>query len=352
MIDFWTKLRKPFFALAPLEDVTDAAFRRLIARYGKPDVMFTEFTSADGLFFANQSGQEKLRAKLLFSDSERPIVAQLFTSSPERMKKGAEHVAKLGFDGIDINMGCPDKAVEKSGCGAALIKNPALARELIRAAGEFGLPVSVKTRIGYTEDELDTWLPELLAENISAVTIHARTRKEMSDVPARWDAVAKAVAIRDSLGSKTLIIGNGDVTHIEDARPVRGKTMLRSASESWTSNGARTKAEMSGCDGVMLGRAIFGNPFLFANSVYRCRSQSDRPSELANSKDSKLKALSEHLKLFEELLSKTANYATMKKHFASYVKGWNGAKELRTRLMDTKNISEAQAIISSAILGA
>ena len=341
MKDFWKKLPKPFFALAPLEDVTDAAFRRLIARHGKPDVMFTEFTSADGLFFANDSGQAKLQAKLLFSDSERPIVAQLFTASPERMKKAAEQVAKLGFDGIDINMGCPDKAVEKSGCGAALIKNPVLARELIRAAGEGSasrrMPVSVKTRIGYAEDELDTWLPELLAENISAVTIHARTRKEMSDVPARWDAVAKAVAIRDSLGSKTLIIGNGDVTHIEDARPVRGKTMLRSASESWTSNGARTKAEMSGCDGVMLGRAIFGNPFLFANS-----------RELANTKDVKLKALSEHIQLFEELLSKTSNYSTLKKHFASYVKGWDGAKEFRMKLMETNTVAEALSILDSS----
>ena len=146
MDNFWGKLPRPFFALAPLEDVTDAAFRRLIARYGKPDVMFTEFTSADGLFFANESGQEKLMAKLLFSDSERPIVAQLFTSSPERMKKAAEIVANLGFDGIDINMGCPDKAVEKSGCGAALIKNPKLARELIRRAGTSYVPV--KSRAG------------------------------------------------------------------------------------------------------------------------------------------------------------------------------------------------------------
>ncbi|MDO8522281.1 MAG: tRNA-dihydrouridine synthase [bacterium] len=320
MSNFWAKLPKPFFALAPLEDVTDAAFRRLIARYGKSDVMFTEFTSADGLFFANESGQEKLRAKLLFSDSERPIVAQLFTSSPERMKKGAEHVAKLGFDGVDINMGCPDRAVEKSGCGAALIKNPKLARELIRAAGESGLPVSVKTRTGYLADELDTWLPELLAENLSAVTLHARTRKEMSDVPARWDAVARAVKIHDSFKSKTLIIGNGDVRDIADAR---------------------AKAEASGCDGVMLGRAIFGNPFLFRHSA-----------ECANVKEAKLKALSEHVQLFEELLSKTSSYSTLKKHFASYIKGWGGAKELRTRLMNTENTSEAQAIISGAILGA
>lgn len=312
---------KPFFALAPLEDVTDAAFRRLIARYGKPDVMFTEFTSADGLFFANESGQEKLRAKLIFSDSERPIVAQLFTSSPERMKMAAEQVAKLGFNGIDINMGCPDRAVEKSGCGAALIKNPKLARELMRAAGETGLPVSVKTRIGYLEDELGTWLPELLAENPSAITVHARTRKEMSEVPARWEHIARAVSIRDSLKSETLIIGNGDVRDIAEAR---------------------AKAAQSGADGVMLGRAIFGNPWLFAEGTQR--------AEL--SREAKLKALSEHISLFEELLSGTSNYATLKKHFASYVKGWDGAKELRIRLMETQNTAEALSVIAGDIMRA
>ncbi|MDO8561279.1 MAG: tRNA-dihydrouridine synthase [bacterium] len=322
MSNFWSKLPKPFFALAPLEDVTDAAFRRLIARYGKPDVMFTEFTSADGLFFANESGQEKLRAKLIFSDAERPIVAQLFTSSPERMKKAAEIVAGLGFDGIDINMGCPDKAVEKSGCGAALMKNPKLARELIRAAKTVGLPVSVKTRIGYLEDELDTWLSELLAENPAAITIHARTRKEMSLSPAQWDAVARAVKIRDAcqgdtLTLKTLIIGNGDVRDLADAK---------------------VKAENSGCDGVMLGRAIFGNPFLFSSSQEH------------QNKEMKLRALSEHVALFEELLSGTSNYATLKKHFASYIKGWDGAKELRMRLMETTNTTEAQAIIAGCII--
>ncbi|MDO8552633.1 MAG: tRNA-dihydrouridine synthase [bacterium] len=350
MKNFWTKLPKPFFALAPMEDVTDAAFRRLIARYGKPDVMFTEFTSADGLFFANpvrsrarasapegplgrahrvgmctcrraisngagRSGWEKLQKKLLFSDEERPIVAQLFTASPERMKKAAEMVAKLGFDGIDINMGCPDRAVEKSGCGAALMKNPKLACELIRAAGETGLPVSVKTRTGYLIDELETWLPELLAENLSAVTIHARTRKEMSDVPARWETIAQAVEIRDSLKSKTLIIGNGDVRDLAEARE---------------------KAEMSGCDGVMLGRAIFGNPFLFQHS-----------QECWNVREAKLKALAEHLKLFQELLAETSSYATMKKHFATYVKGWSGAKELRMKLMETNNVTEALSVFGS-----
>src|SRR3989344_39378 len=321
MQSFWQKLRKPFFALAPLEDVTDAAFRRLIASYGKPDVMFTEFTSADGLILADAEGQKKLRKKLLYSESERPIVAQIFTSSPERMEKASALIAELGFDGVDINMGCPDRAVEKSGCGAALIKNPVLARELIRAAKrgwstKYGhsmsiFPVSIKTRIGYNTDELDSWLPELLAEEPAAIIIHARTRKEMSDVPARWDTVARAVAIRAAAKSSTLIVGNGDVKDIPDAR---------------------AKAAETKCDGIMLGRAIFGNPWLFQCSQ---EHQNRKPEE-------RIRALSEHLALFEELLGDTVNYATMKKHFKAYISGWNGAKELRARLMETKTCGEAR----------
>lgn len=318
---FWERLPKPFFALAPLEDVTDAAFRRLIAKYGKPDVMFTEFTSADGLILADAEGQKKLRKKLLYSESERPIVAQIFTSSPERMEKASALVAELGFDGVDINMGCPDRAVEKSGCGAALIKNPALARKLIRAAKTSGLPVSVKTRIGYHTDDLDSWLPELLAEGPAAVTIHARTRKEMSDVPARWDTVARAVKIRNQYQGdtlmQTLIVGNGDVKDIADAR---------------------AKAVEIKCDGIMLGRAIFGNPWLFVNS-----------NELANSKDEKIQALLEHMVLFDELLGDTVNYATMKKHFKAYISGWDGAKELRIRLMETEDAPQARTLIASAL---
>src|SRR3989344_752026 len=317
MQSFWESLPKPLFVQAPMEDVTDAAFRRLIARYGKPSVMFSEFTSADGLVLATQDGKVKLLKKLLYAEEERPIVAQLFTAVPERMEAAARIAAELGFDGIDINMGCPDKAVEKSGCGAALIKNPALARELIRAAQKTGLPVSVKTRIGYNTDELNTWLPELLAEGPAAVIIHARTRKEMSDVPARWDTVARAVALRDSLGSKTLILGNGDVKDIADAR---------------------AKVAETKCDGVMLGRAIYGNPWLFAEST-------EPPT-----REEKINALLEHLALFEELLGTTTNYATMKKHFKAYISGWGGAKELRIRLMATENIADAQAILTDGIL--
>ena len=353
MSSFWTKLPRPFFALAPMEDVTDAAFRRLIAKYSKyggrdigvgskgslpaeafraggPDVMFTEFTSADGLVFANEAGQKRLRAKLAFSETERPIVVQLFTAAPERMEKAARMMRELGFDGIDINMGCPDRAVEKSGCGAALIKNPKLARELIRAAQSAGLPVSVKTRTGYTEDELDTWLPELLAEHPAAITVHARTRKEMSDVPARWDTVARAVLIRDAAKSETLIVGNGDVSNLSDAR---------------------AKAAVAGCDGVMLGRAIYGNPWLF-NGIRRGHPESEYTdiSVYRPTPHEKLSALLEHLKLFEELLGEVVNYASMKKHFKAYVSGWHDAKELRMRLMGTETAKEAQAIIADAIM--
>jgi nifR3 family TIM-barrel protein len=313
MTSFWEGLPKPFFIQAPMEDVTDVAFRTLIARFGKPDVMYTEFTSADGLVLAPEHGKKALLKKLQYSEGERPIVAQLFTSVPAHMEDAAKLCAQLGFDGIDINMGCPDKAVEKSGCGAALIKKPALARELIRAAQKSELPVSVKTRLGYNSDELETWLPELLAEKPAAVAIHARTRKEMSLVPARWERVKRAVKIRDELKSSTLIAGNGDVKDL---------------------NEARARVAETGCDGVMLGRAIYGNPWLYAT-----RTEAPSPEE-------RISALIEHIKLFDELLGDTANFATMKKHFKAYISGWDGAKDLRVRLMESDNAVKASSILA------
>ena len=314
MSNFWEKLPKPFFALAPLEDVTDAAFRRLIARHGKPHVMFTEFTSADGLLLADEDGQRKLRRKLIYSEEERPIAAQLFTAVPEYMERGARLVAELGFDGIDINMGCPVDEVVRQECGAALIKNPALARELIRAAKKSGLPVSIKTRTGYTKDELEAWLPELLAEEPVAIAIHARTRKEMSAVPAQWERIKRAVEIRDEMESPTLIVGNGDVRDIAEAR---------------------IKARESGADGVMLGRAIYGNPWLFAE-------RTDVPT-----REERIAALIEHLELYEELLGNVSNFALMKKHFKAYISGWDGAKELRVRLMETETARDAKILLNS-----
>jgi nifR3 family TIM-barrel protein len=313
---FWKNIKKPVFMLAPMANVTDAAFRQIIAKYGKPDVTWTEFVSADGLVLAHEEGKKKLLRDLEYSENERPIVAQLFTSNPDNMRKAAALVQELGFDGLDINMGCPDRSVEKQGAGAALMKNPKLAKEVIRAAkaGAPHLPISVKTRIGYNKNELEAWLPELLEEDLALITIHARTRKEMSKVPARWEHVKRAVEIRNEMKSQALIAGNGDVNDLADARK---------------------KAEETGADGIMLGRAIFGNPWLFSEKIPTISE--------------KLRVLVEHTKLFDALLGDIKNFAIMKKHYKAYVAGFPGSAELRARLMETKNVEEVEKIIAEFI---
>src|SRR3989344_2890437 len=301
--NFWKKINKrPFFVLAPMADVTDMPFRQIIAKYGKPDVFWTEFVACDGLCSV---GQEKLVKNLLqFSEKERPIIAQLFGSKPENFEKSARLIKKLGYDGIDINMGCPQKNILKQGAGAELIKSPELAKEIIRATkkGAGGLPVSVKTRIGYNKNE-----------------------KEMSKVSAHWDIVKDVVEIRDRMKSKTLIIGNGDVVSAEDGLK---------------------KAKESGVDGIMIGRGIFGNPWLF--------------SEKNPSIKQKLKVALEHTKLFEKIFGETKenkkvfggrarNFALMKKHYKAYINGFDGAKELRMKLMEADSTKEVEEIISKKI---
>ncbi len=315
MSNFWEKLPQPFFALAPMADVTDAAFRRIICKYGGPDVTWTEFVSADGL---SSAGREVLKYDLMYTEAERPIVAQLFSSNPEKMREASKLCAELGFDGIDINMGCPDRSIEKQGAGAAMIKNPKSAAEIIQTvkdgikdAGK-DIPVSVKTRVGYNKVQIDEWIPFLLEQDIAALTIHARTRKEMSNVPARWEHVKEVVAMRDKMGIKTKILGNGDALNIAHAQKL---------------------AEETGCDGVMLGRAIFGNPWLFTDYI---------PSI-----EEKLKVMVEHTKLFEEILGKVKNFAIMKKHYKAYVSGFDGAKELRMKLMDAVTAEEVEDIVDN-----
>ncbi len=316
-MNFWESLKKPFFVLAPMADVTDASFRRVIAKYGKPDVTWTEFVSADGLVLAPLEGRKKLLKDLIYTEEERPIVAQFFTSRPEMMEKAAKLALELGFDGVDINMGCPDKTIERQGAGASLIKNPSLAKEIILAAktGAGPLPVSVKTRVGFNTIELETWFPHILDTKPAALTVHARTRKEMSKVPARWEHVRRAVEIRNELDSNTLIIGNGDVENIFDARK---------------------KIEETGADGVMLGRAIFGNPWLFSGRT---------PSV-----EERLRVLMEHTDFFEEILGDTKSFALMKKHYKSYVSQWDGASDLRAKLFETKNAKEVRDIVENYIL--
>ena len=300
--------------LAPMDDVTDAAFRRTIAKHGRPDVTWTEFVSADGL--THPVGRKAILPKLWFDGSERPIVAQLFSAFPEKMRGAAKLVTELGFDGIDINMGCPDKAINKQGAGAACILDFKKAQDLIRAAQEGTrdagreIPVSVKTRLGFDTDILEEWLPALLEAGPAVITIHARTRKEMSVVPARWERVGRAVEI--ARGSGTLIIGNGDVRDIAHARELAAET---------------------GCDGIMLGRAIFGNPWLF-NETKGVVSVEER-----------LRVMVEHTDLYEKLFSGVKGFDSMKKHYGAYAAGFPGAKELRVKLMSAEDSTEVSDIV-------
>jgi len=325
MQNFWQKLDKPFFCLAPMSDVTDIAFRHMLAKYGKNRenrnkvVFWTEFVSADGL--CNKLGRKKLSHMLEFSESERPIVAQVFGANGDNMKKACQYVASLGFDGIDINMGCPDKSVVNQGAGAGMIKNPKLAREIIQAvhagikSAGCHIPVSVKTRTGFNKEGIDTWIPELLKEDISALTIHLRTAKELSLVPANWDHIKKIKELIKKSGKDILLIGNGDVVDIDDAK---------------------RKCEKYGCDGVMIGRGVFGNPWFFLKENYN-----------ASAKE-KLQVLIEHTQIFEKELFKPKhkNFAVMKKHFKAYINGFEGAKELRAKLMETENAKQVEKIVN------
>jgi tRNA-dihydrouridine synthase len=336
--NFWLSLPRPIVAQAPMANVTDAAFRRMFAECGKPDVFWTEFVSVEGLL---SRGREKLLTDLWFdkdSPAERPIVAQIFGSKPEQFEAVARLIKELGFDGIDINMGCPDRGVEKSGAGAALIRDPARASALIRALkrGAGDLPVSVKTRLGYANTaEMEDWITVLLEEDLAALIVHLRTRAEMSDVDAHWDLAPKIVALRDRIAPKTLILGNGDVRSLEDGRQ---------------------KAAKSGMDGVMVGSGMFGNPWFFSSRVPDVKERLER--------------LVAHTKLFEKLYrsdnpltigqgGRLKNFDVMKKHYKSYTTnngashskhgdghgGPEGMKELRLRLMKAQNAGEVRKIV-------
>lgn len=304
--------------LAPMADVTDIAFRTMIAKYSKPhgpDVMWTEFVSANGLC---SPGREVLKRDLEYGDIERPIVAQLFTAEPDKMREAAKLCRELGFDGIDINMGCPDKSIEKQRAGAAMMKDWRTAQKVIRAAqeGAEDIPVSVKTRIGFNKVEFMEWLPKILECNVPVLTVHLRTRKEMSKVPAHWELMEDVVKlVRDMTGELkdggTIVIGNGDVVSVHDGKE---------------------KANGSGCDGVMIGRGVFGTPWLFAENSEK-------------SVEERLKILVEHTKLFEEKLGDIKSFAIMKKHYKAYVHGFDGAKELRMELMEAENADNVAKII-------
>lgn len=315
MTNFWKELPKPFTVLAPMEDVTNFAFREVVTRYlPKPDVMFTEFTNVDAL---TSIGFDKTIHRFKYSDIQKPIVAQIWGTNPENFMKSAKIARKLGFNGIDINMGCPVRAVVKIGACSALINNRELVKDIIEATkkGAGNLPVSVKTRIGTNNIITEEWITYLLEQNLNAITIHGRTARQMSDVPANWEEIAKAVKIKNKTSPDTIIIGNGDVKNYKDVL---------------------INSKNYGVDGVMIGRGIFSNPWVFEKKI-----------ESHNFEESK-KILIKHLELCDTNQHHDKvrfSYDAIKKFYKMYVNNFDGASKLRAELMATKTIKEALQIL-------
>ncbi|MCG1023538.1 tRNA dihydrouridine synthase [Sutcliffiella horikoshii] len=310
--NFWRELPKPFFVLAPMEDVTDVVFRSVVRKAGRPDVFFTEFTNSDS--YCHPEGKDSVRGRLLFTEEEQPMVAHIWGDNPEYFRQMSMGMAELGFKGIDINMGCPVPNVATRGKGSGLIQRPDVAAELIQAAKAGGLPVSVKTRLGFTEvDEWKDWLKHILEQDIANLSIHLRTRKEMSEVDAHWELIPEIKELRDRIAPDTLLTINGDI-------PDRQKGL--------------ELAEKYGIDGVMIGRGIFKNPFAFE-------------------KEPKEHSSKEYLDLLRLQLDLQDHYAEivprsiskLHRFFKIYVKGFRGAGELRNQLMNTKSTDEVRALL-------
>lgn len=311
-MNIWSELPKPIFILAPMEAVTDTVFRHVVAAAHPPDLYFTEFTNATGWVNA---GERAVSGRLDKTDDEKPIIAHIWGSNPDDIEKLAVHCAELGYDGIDINTGCPDKSAIKSGGGAALIKNQPLMAEIVAAAKKSGLPVSVKARLGYSKiEEYSDWLGFLLQQDLAALTIHLRTKSEMSKVPAHFEILPNIVAMRDQIAPNTLIIANGDINDRQHGQEI---------------------IDRYGVDGVMIGRGVFHNPFGFEKEPR------------AHSKDELLKLLHLHLDLYEKRGEKKRKYETLKRFYKIYIRDFDGASELRHQLMQTKDVTEVRTIMKS-----
>lgn len=310
--NFWAELPKPFFVLAPMEDVTDVVFRHVVKEAGAPDVFFTEFTNSDS--FCHPDGIESVRGRLMFTEDEQPMVAHIWGDKPEFFREMSLAMAEMGFSGIDINMGCPVPNVAERGKGSGLILRPEVAAELIQAAKAGGLPVSVKTRLGFTDtEEMTEWISHLLEQDIANLSVHMRTRKEMSKVDAHWDLIPEIVKLRDALAPQTLITINGDILDRQMGLEL---------------------AEKYGVDGLMIGRGIFKNPYAFEKEA-----REHSPEELIG-------LLRLQLDLQDRYAEKVPrSIVGLHRFFKIYVKGFPGANDLRVRLMNTKSTAEVREIL-------
>lgn len=304
---FLKTLPRPFFVLAPMDDVTDAVFRDVITSCAAPDMLFTEFVNVDGL---QSPGRPRLMKKLVTTKSEeKRTIAQIWGKDPENYRKTAEELVEMGFAGIDINMGCPAKSEVKAGTCSALINNRPLAVDIIKAtqAGAAGrVPVSVKTRLGFSEVDF-TWHELLLQQNLAMLTVHGRTRKEMSKVPAHWDHIGYVRELRDRIAPSTLIVGNGDVLSREQGEELAKKHKL---------------------DGIMIGRGVFQDPYIFAKqSPWQDISQAER-----------IQLFQSHVEMFAKTWQHNERPVhTLNKFCKVYIQGFDGAKEAREMLMQASS---------------
>ncbi|GEK91660.1 tRNA dihydrouridine synthase [Alkalibacterium kapii] len=314
--NFWKSLPKPFFILAPMEDVTNVVFRHVVAEAGRPDVFFTEFTNT--VSYCHPEGRNSVRGRLTFTEDEQPLVAHIWGDQPEYFREMSIGMAEAGFKGIDINMGCPVPNVAGKGKGSGLINRPEVAAELIEAAKAGGLPVSVKTRLGYTKlDEWRDWITHLLKQDIVNLSIHLRTRKEMSKYDAHWEMIPDIVKVRDEIAPDTLITINGDIPDRQTGLELY---------------------EKYGVDGIMIGRGVFTNPFAFEVEAKE------------HSAEEMLDLLRLHLDLFDEYEFSSEvqqSFKPLRRFFKIYVRGIRGASGLRSALMETKTTDEVRELLDA-----
>ncbi len=310
--NFWRELPRPFFILAPMEDVTDVVFRHVVSEAARPDVFFTEFTNS--VSYCHPEGKMSVRGRLTYTEDEQPIVAHIWGDEPEHFKQMSIGMAEEGFKGLDINMGCPVPNVAGKGKGCGLIRRPEVAAELIQAAKAGGLPVSVKTRLGYTQvDEWRDWLTHVLKQDIVNLSIHLRTKKEMSNYPAHWELIPEIKKLRDEIAPDTLLTINGDIPDRQTGLEL---------------------AEKYGVDGIMIGRGIFKNPFAFEKEKKEHTSK-----EL-------LDLLRLHLDLFDKYSAmEDRPFKPLRRFFKIYVRGIRGASVLRHELMSTETTDEVRALL-------
>lgn len=309
MKSFYDKLPDPFFCLAPMEDVTNIVFRQVILKAGRPDVFYTEFMNVSG--FTHSQGRDSAARRIKFLPNERPLVAQIWGTDPEKFRLTAQELAETGFDGIDINMGCPDKAVVKTGGGSGLIHNYELSAQIIQAVknGANKLPTSVKTRLNTIKlDGWQDWISHLLKQDLAALTVHLRTRKEMSKVPAHYELIDEIIQLRDQIAPQTKLIINGDIKDRQQ--------------------GIELAEKHPSVNGIMIGRGVFEDPFCFADQ---------KNSDL-------ISLLKYHLEMFSRF-TPDAKINPLKKFFKIYIRDFSGAKELREQLMTAKNLNEVYGII-------